>query len=111
MITSKPVSEARRNRGRENGLGGIGKGTCEPRKGGRYVYDPETRKFILADDMNAKKDEATRGDYGLCRKLDSVLTNYKRFKGKNDRKEINEEYLGRQQEHRDHIRKEVSNFE
>jgi hypothetical protein len=46
------------------------------------------------------KDEPKRGDYGLCRQTDKILTDFVRFKEPEARKKIEAEYYGIQKEGR-----------
>ena len=63
------------------------------------------RKPIDADGIvvTKYKDQCYREDYDWTKKNDKILDDYRRSKDKNDRKKINAEYFGRQQEHRDKI--------
>ena len=130
MITSNPTSEARLHRGEGNDISKASPGAlcfekCKNRgekcndcfkfNGERTEYRPKkgARPRRSIDDKIVKvnhRDKAARGDYEFCRKLDGVLADYRNFKDKKARKEIMNEYYGRQQEHRNHIRKDVSNF-
>ncbi len=44
---------------------------------------------------------AQRGDFKLCRELDPLLKDFKRFKDPKDRAKINAEYYGLQKQYKD----------
>ena len=95
-ITSKPVSEARENRGSGNShLGGIGEGKKEGT--GTYIF--QDGKWVEVGHYTPK-DQPGRGDYGFMRDCDKTLNDYHRFKGSGDREKIKDEYFGKQNEHR-----------
>jgi len=99
MITSKPVSEARLNRGTGiNHLGGIGEGKCNARTAGTYVYTDNGWERI--DQPEVIKDAAYNRDYELCRRTDKVMDDYRRHKDKRDREKIMNEFEGIQREYR-----------
>ena len=56
------------------------------------------------------KDKAQRRDYELCRKLDYVLEDYKRFIDVKDREKIKDEYFGRQKEQREKAVRELDRY-
>ena len=95
-VTSKPVSEARENRGTGNKcLGGIGGG--KPIGTGTYVWVDGV--WINTDKCNIK-DEPSRGDYGFMRDCNKTLRDYIQHKDPRDREKIKNEYFGKQEEYR-----------
>ena len=96
-ITSKPVSEARENRGTGNkNLGGIGEGKRE--ETGTYVF--QNGVWVRVDRNAPIKDQPGRGDYGFMRDCNKTLRDYIRFKDPRDREKIKDEYFSKQETHR-----------
>ena len=55
---------------------------------------------VVKDTVKVPKDKACWGDYEHNRKIEKVLSDYRRFTDRSDRKKINSEYYGRQKEFR-----------
>jgi hypothetical protein len=109
MITSKPVTEARLNRGTGlKNLGGVGEGKCNPSTGGSYVFDDKRKEWVRLDEPMAKKDMPMYGDYALARDVHKTVEDYIRFKNKFDREKINNEFYGKQEEYRRKVSRELT---
>ena len=92
--TSKPVSDARENRGSGNThLGGIGEGKCNASAGRTQVYDDKIKKWVTVSESSNVKDEPCRGDFAICRETEGAMKDYARFKNPKDREKIKLQFV------------------